>query len=89
MTGMGPRVNVRRQTLGARSSLAVVLMRSGKLQRFGTLGKRMQRHIERKRQSPHGSPGRILSSALEVRDPGRMQRSAVGDFFLAEPPLET
>ena len=55
---------------------------------LGVLGEDSKRNFERDSQPPNRPPRWVLSTALKVGDPGRMQRRAVGNLFLAEPPLE-
>src|ERR1700739_277569 len=47
------------------------------------LGKLRHLDIERRRDSSDGAPSRV-AAALDMRDPGRMQVCAMGNFFLGE-----
>ena len=50
-------------------------------------GERPERHLECDGESPHGPPRRILPSALEMRDPCRMQRRSMGKLLLTQAAL--
>ncbi|MEJ7784324.1 MAG: hypothetical protein WKF96_05920 [Solirubrobacteraceae bacterium] len=59
------------------------------LDTLGVFCENRERHFEGRRKSADSPPGWILPSTLEMRDPCRMQRGSMSEFFLAEPPLET
>lgn len=54
------------------------------LKRFGACGEIGERDVQRGREAADGGPRRVLTAALEVRNPGRVKRRAVREVLLAE-----